>query len=209
MATLINEGDVWQVEVLTKAQEQLGVNVLAFVCTETDNVASDESMAQAAEARFAPLYKALMSVGAAFSGVRVRKMFPVPMPVPTTSGVLSGAGTVPGDILPRQVCGLIKKWTILAGRANQGRVYVPFPSEADSGNTGYPTTDYLTRLQALATAYANGFDADPGGTNCFMSPCLINKDFPAQIPLVSAATARNAWATQRRRGTFGRPNIIV
>jgi len=117
------------------------------------------------------------------------------------------------DLLPRQVAGLVVKRTGFVGKRNRGRLYIPFPSEDMNENvTGVPTDQYVTDLTGLAINLmppGGGGLGNTGDTPLWVwvpvlfSPSTI--DASLQPPIMDTF-GRKAWATQRRRGSFGKAN---
>lgn len=154
---------------------------------------------------WAAAIKALMSVAATYRGARIQNLSP-PKSIALTDASAAGAGTVAGDAMSTQVCGLLSSRTALAGRKNRGRKYVPFPGEADNGPTGLPTAGYITRLNALAALYeATYVITGAGGTTSFDYVIYNPKLATVAGPVIVVSSSPN-WATQRRRGSLGRPN---
>lgn len=129
------------------------------------------------------------------------EIYPTYEPLPGT------AGTKP---LPRQTSGIITKGSDARGRANRGRMYIGFPASNDSRPTlDQPTADYIVRLASLAglCGIANDLTVTVGAGS-------VTTRMVIQRPVAAPATgvectrfvARSAWATQRRRGDYGRPN---
>lgn len=150
-------------------------------------------------------YKALMSENARYYGVGVTVIHPVQL-IEQFSGQNEGNGDVAGAILPTQTCGIITLQTGFAGRANRGRVYVPFPPSAMNNNGFRPTPDYMLALNDLGPLLVNTIVV--GGDTNFASLtwCLYNKTTHATKDLTEFR-ANRAWATQRRRGAYGQPNV--
>lgn len=208
--------DIVEVTVLTKFDEQVGINRWFLNYSSTSGTAVDEDVANALEPPINLLYNALLSASANFGGIGVRiwRAFIVQTnPFYVVSAVAPGA--VAGDPLPGQVSGLIKKVSNLPGKKAYGRAYIPFPSEADNSNLGRPSAGYVTRLQALAGYMeAPGAFVGPNGLFALTGrhKWRTNPDSPppanyAFAP-VTQFVAREAWATMRSRGDYGAANIL-
>jgi hypothetical protein len=154
-----------------------------------------------------PLYKALLSVQAAYMGVSIRRLSPLPATNEFADTALAGPGLVAGDQLPTQVAGLITFRGIASGIAGRGRIYVPFPGEEDSSPGGVTTTDYQNRLQALANAWANTLVVTEGVNQWELDPIILRRATFEFQELITGI-ARIPWATQRRRGGFGKTNSL-
>lgn len=131
-------------------------------------------------------------------------------PVKVFSSAPRGFGTgAAGDPLPKQVSGLIAFKTDYAGPKEQGRMYVPFPSEGANTVLGKPTAAYQLLLGTLAQEWI-GRDTIVGASGTAeMWPIIWHKEEVGQ-PNYSEITnviARPYWATQMRRGDYGRTNL--
>lgn len=121
-------------------------------------------------------------------------------------------GTGIGDPLPTQSCGLVSYQYNLSGKQGRGRNYLPFPTEDDNAADGLPTAGYMTDADTFASAWnpvslvVTGSGVGP--PTATITGCLYNPygAIPVKIPTVVSRTIRKKWATQRRRGSEGRPN---
>lgn len=209
-------GDVWKISIWCTLGNQAAVNVRYYrVRLQPGGDMTAISVAGFFNTTFSTPYRAVMSVNAFFYGVHAMKWRPAPPQVGAVSATAGQGGTVAGDVLPGQVSGLISLRTTNATRRGRGRVYIPFPSEADTGAQGNPTAAYLTNLGNLAGVFDNEVAAIGGGTDTTFTPVIFGRARPATPVLpalpeiitdVTVATAANRFATQRRRGGFGRPN---
>lgn len=218
MAVALGLGDLLKVRAWVKDGDQAAVNTIYYLCTggNTGGV-TDQDVANSLEANWNPLYIALINNNAEWRGVQVYTKpstpgFPL-APVFNNGNPLNGtAGAVS---LPKQTCGLIRYTSTNAGRQFRGRIYLPFPAATDNALDGAPSTGYLTRLSALATFLQNTFFlTDISGTKFI--PCIQVIEHgpfgkppqPPPIPSpILAWNSSNRWATQRRRGEFGRQNL--
>lgn len=155
----------------------------------------------------APLYKALIHNGANFKGCTVHRLSgPGPFEISEQSTVGAGPGTAGTIALPKQVSGLVSFNAAFRGRSFRGRQYVPFPSAADDIGDGIPTTAYILKLLALGAALKAPISATGGGGGSIdMYPVLWHRVAMTSTFIVGTH-ASSAWATQRKRGDFGRTN---
>lgn len=190
---------------------QAGINVRYYRCTaRSATPLTVQGFADAISTRAAPLYKDIMASPADYWGVEVRDLSDLTAAT-VYSGLGRGAGTRPVNVAPLQVCGLISLRTDFIGRANRGRAYLPFPSLDDS--TGdvppKPDADYLTNANSIKPLFVGSFTyvdlANPLLTASVNS--IINHASSVSDPVINNGLVREAWATQRRRGALGRPNV--
>ena len=87
-------------------------------------------------------------------------------------------------------------------------MYVAFPSELRNGDSGIPDLVYVALLDTLATALFNNiFLVGHGITTATLVPVIYSN--PAGLisyPTVTNWRSNRKWGTQRRRGSYGRPN---
>lgn len=208
MASYYADGDKIAVRLFCKAAEQVSVNVLHYrVESQTGNGAFPSQVADAMANKVSDEMKALLSAEALYAGLSVQRIAPGVPDVQTYSTIGAGAGLVVGDLLPRQTCGIITKRTVFAGRAYRGRVYLPFPSEASNDTDSTPTAVYLGDLDLLAAELVDPVTAGAGGDTTSIVPVLKNKLPHAEWPRLVVCVARDKWATQRRRGSYGQANV--
>lgn len=198
--------DVWQVSFVCGTPTQLSFNVRHY---RTSFQVGGPVGTLAVATRFATLfnaaYKALLSSSANFLGVVAQKIRPLPMTVALSNNTGAGVGEATGDLLPKQVAGIITIKTALAGRRFRGRLYVPFPAEVDSTVAAAPTGSYITRLGTLAFALLANVVVTDMTFSETMNPIVFSRKFELFTPVVDFV-AKGVWATQRRRGDFGRLN---
>jgi len=199
--------DIMEVKVYCTFGDQTSVNVLHYlVATKAGAGATAGQIAGAISTKIHGEYKACMSADAVFWGVGAARIFPVASPQAVTNAN-QGVGSDAGDALPRQVCGLITKVTPFAGRKFRGRVYVAFPSELSNEDEGKVTGTYKTTLGVLGQALIDPVTADPGGGNTNeLVPIIWHKESETYT-IITGYLARERWATQRRRGDYGNPNL--
>lgn len=157
--------------------------------------------------------KALLANTASFRGVGVRDISTLPKQAASYSASGAGVGSAGAVCLPRQTAGLISVYDGLAGKGHRGRFYVPFPSATDNMTDGVPTVGYLARLVTLAPTLFTLFVVVGAGGSTSVTPGLVHRfvnkvklpNPTITFPLV-APVPRSVWATQRRRGSYGRPN---
>lgn len=200
--------DILEVKVACNNTNQLGLNVLHYrIAAVTGGAVTDADMALAMDVKFAPIYKSLMGNTASYFGVRVQVISTNPKPVAQVSTTLTGAGGIAGGVLPGQVCAIIKKITAIAGRRGRGRYYIPFPPvPADDTTLNKPTAAYLLLLQAAATALDDPITATFGADDA-IATLQVRNAASGTVTAVDQLQASPIWATQRRRGNYGQPNV--
>lgn len=213
-------GDRYLLRVFTYITTQSGINRVYFRVTNvTGTPVTEGEVIDAFSSALAPLYKPLISVQAEYVGADIRDVQGTPLPVASASVVGQGMGSDTTALLPGQVSGLISTLTNLSGRQYRGRMYVPFPGLASSnGNIPpAPTAAYVTRLNNLgAELFTPTTINNVAGTGTVtLSPVLHHSQPkgtpPPVIPpdtFITGFRGNSLYATQRRRGNYGRTNPL-
>lgn len=204
---MATNNDVYLARMICACGDQVSVNVRHYFVTQTQgNGGTDEEIAAALSAIMAPAYPPLMSSAAQYMGLEVQKIHPLPPSNPVPSVVGAGPGIDATEPLPRQSSGLITLTTAFAGRAYRGRLYVPFPSEGfNEAPIGRPTVDYSIKLVTLAERLILPISTAGPVDNNTLVPVLWHRS-DRSVTFITNYIARSVWATQRRRGSYGRPN---
>lgn len=204
MAVLIAANDILEVKGFNKDATQQAVNVWHyFVSGITGASLTDQQVCTALSAQVAPLYKALQSVGSSYLGLRLQRIRPgtVPAAVISTSG--TGAGTAAGGPLPSMASILLSKRTNLAGRANRGRLYLPFISDLFLSGTATVTAGGVTAATNWSNAMFATITVTIGGDAVTLQPVINNRD-PAGTVFMTSVAIRDNFATQRRRSLINK-----
>jgi len=206
MAALLVTGHIWQAKVYCFATDQLAVNVFHYQVTDqTGTLRTDADFAARLDFLLGPLYIALLAESTTYRGVGVQRINPIPPSVEVYSAIQTGPGEAIGDILPRQTSGLLSKRTGLAGRKYRGRAYIPFPAEGDNEADGTPAGGYLTRLLALSDALEVPVVVGTAPNTATVTPVLWHR-LTSTFDVITTISTNDKWATQRRRGSYGRVN---
>jgi len=199
--------DVLRIRMVTVASDQIGVNTLHYVVNNLIGTVTDVEAADDIDFALGTPYRSCMSDDATYRGLSVQRIFPGTLTVPVINTDSQGAGAIASEILPRQVSALIGWRTVYAGPRFRGRTYLPFPPESASEPPGVPTAAYQATLQAFADAHLAGIGVTGAGGSCTLTPVLWHRDL-ANWSAISAGFARPAWATQKRRGSYGQQNVV-
>lgn len=148
-----------------------------------------------------------MDPASVFLGAKASMVNVVPKPL---SGIaLDGtAGAAVSTVISTQTSGICTLKTALAGRKYRGRFYMPFPVADNVDTDGSPNAGYVADLDTLAGDIVTDITITPAGGSSEISPVIWHKATSTFTP-VTGHTARKEWATQRRRGQFGRPNSKI
>lgn len=189
---------------------QVSVTKRDWQCTSMSGGSSMASadIIDALSLMVAPLYSDAMSQNAQYYGSQLYYQTPVgakPRPDSTRAGTTDGVELV--GLLPTQTCGLVSLYTDTLGKTGQGRMYVPFPAQNQMDDNGTPVALYLTVLGNLGLAHTTNKTIISGGVTGVFTPVLYVPGGVPPKPIIKYIV-RDAWATQRRRGSFGRTNSM-
>lgn len=211
-------GSNYQVQVCCYTPTQISLNTSYWQVTAigagTDMSVS--AMAVGFDTVFKDVYKPWMSPQATYRGVQVKWLPATLIPQAGYAAVTNdGPGTAAGLNLPTQVSGVITWRTALAGRRYRGRIYPGFPSDTWADNGGNLSVAGQTQLAIIATAYSVPVViAGVGGVQDVTFALQVRSFLligpPRQYSYFPTTgwTARTRFATQRRRGQYGRQNAL-
>lgn len=204
MSTLL---DKYEFKTYCIQGDQISINVGNYlVASLTGAGLTDQELADAFGTDASFRYKGWLNSVAQYVGCSVRNLS-VPLSPAVTSTNGAGSGSATGDPLPRQVSGLIHVETATGGRTGKGRKYVGFGTEQWNGTDGNLTLggffvlDSVANLWGLPKAYAVGLRITG------LQPCVRNRVSGNFTPIIKSHPD-DRWATQKRRGSFGRQNPI-
>lgn len=190
---------------------QLATNVrtwkwVAGVTGQATNTAKIDAAFVTAD--IATIMNNLLSTGATMPGIRY---VPSPNPsnlAPIYSTTVTTTGAGGAVALPKQTAGLCRFKSLTAGSKGENRIYVPFPPAALNDSTGKPSAGYLSNLLDLALLLGQPMVCDSvSGAAGTLVPTLNIRPGGAFPPdLIAAGVTAHSWATQRRRGDYGKVN---
>jgi len=206
MAAQLITGHIWQLKVYCQADDQLAVNVFHYQVVEQNGALKlDSDFAARADFVLAGLYADLLSAQAEYRGVGVQRINPIPPSTEVYANVQAQAGAVATDLLPRQTAGLLSKRTGIAGRKYRGRAYIPFPAEGHNEADGTPADAYLVALLALSDVLEVPMVVGTAPNDTTLQPIIWHR-LSSTFDNITSVTTNDKWATQRRRGSYGRTN---
>lgn len=209
MAQPFHAGDLVRVVIYSAMNNQVGENVLFFEVSPTGFVLgpTDADFATQLDSSH-NAYKGILANTATYRGVTAQIFSPNIPFVAQIANFHTGVGTGGTTPLPTQVRGIITKRTVNAGRAFRGRLYAPFPPTIFSTSAGIPTAAYQTALSNMIAVYAptGGIVLATSGGNATLFPILYNRKLKTTA-FVTHYDFPLLFATQRRSGSYGRPNV--
>lgn len=157
-------------------------------------------------AALAAAYTGLLSDHCDVLGCMARQVSPVVLDNWTVSTWDKVPGTGGATRLPDQVAYLISLKSDSIGKKYMGREYVPFPP-TEANDDGSVETTYLTDLQALGAILSSPYSLSVGGRTATLNPVAKAGGAFSSLAVLTHYEAHNQFATQRRRGAFGRFNV--
>lgn len=205
---MANPAEIYAARIVCVLSPQIGVNVLHAICTaKAGTGATDAQIAASIDTLVAANYKALIQNNATYRGVGARRIFPT-LGLESTSVASTGVGTAGANGLPLQVSGLLHIATLNATRKGRGRIYIPFPSTAAAAANGTMAAAYTVLLNALGATLSAGFSSGGGGNTNTFNWCLWHRASNTYDAWSANAQGTTKFATQRRRGDYGRQNAV-
>ena len=201
-------GSVVKAQVICRAGNQISVNTHKWQMLSIVGGSTISSTAFLADLETDLLLRMppLLGSDAQYYGTMLYLMNPIgPAPRPDNTVPAEEGGTGGAGLLPMQCCGLISWYTAVLGKQGQGRTYVPFPSPEASETNGSPNAGYISSLAALSSALRAVRVIVSGPVTATFELVLYQGGIATPLVIVDA-TERDAWATQRRRGSYGKAN---
>lgn len=204
----VTVGDIHEVIGYVENGEQIAQNVLHFqVGVATQPGAGSQALADAYSTILAMFYKDSISANTTYLGASWRLVAPArTLAVTSQSG--KGIGTASTDELPRQTSAVISLSDGTPTRTGRGRIYWPFPVEANNDTGGVPSAAYRAKLSGYMGTLLNMTILD--GTMAPIADVKLmirHNGPPVTFTPVAAYRINTRWGTQRRRGSYGRPNV--
>lgn len=206
MATPLVDGDIVQLTVQAHQGSQLGEIVLNFRLSDFTGIPTDEDVAAFFDNNAASDFTPLIANTANYVGTAARILSRGGTFAPQFANTNAAAGLGGSQPLPGQVSGLVKYTTDTSGRIGHGRSYVPFPTVSElGGTTTNPTAGYIANVAAFVSDYAPFFTVLGGGGSAVAKLVVLTASTLA-YRLVTGFLVEQGFATQRRRGYYGKPN---
>lgn len=187
---------------------QASVNRFRIRITQIVGAAlTDADVVKSFSTTWAALYKAVITSDTLYQGATMRMVKgAVPFPITAFSQQAAGGGTLAPPQLPTQTSGLVSLYTSKLGKKYRGRMYVPFPAAISQDLvTGEPIAAYLTSITAMGTELI-GIHSTVVGGSTVESVYGLTPVPDVTLTAFDSFIARGAWATQKRRGDYGKLN---
>lgn len=220
MATPVTTGMALEITVPCTNNEQTSINVFHISCQiPGPTPVTDADVANWFDGAWASGWRGILGPNSTYRGTGCRIMFGVPTFGMQVSGSGAGAGLSGTTDLPRQATGITSWKTDRSGRAERGRTYWPFPPAVFDTGDGVPLGIYVTAVKTIADIYSSVGVISVGPRSSTFAAVLYHRAFkgdPTHVPpippraasfdFITSYITRLKWATQRRRGSYGRAN---
>jgi hypothetical protein len=209
MTVNLQSGDVVQFRVWSSDSEQAAVNTFHYLCIAPPvGTVTDFDAAVEFDTVIAANLKAMLYNGAVYNGVECRVVNRLPLSIFQVGNAGTGAGTAGAVGMARQDAGLTGWTTALAGPGNRGRTFWPFPSVTDNQGLGVPTAGYQGKQNTIVGTLIGLNLLHNVAVTATIAVAMVVRRKGAFPPVtITSATDRGRWATQRRRGSYGRVNV--
>jgi len=198
---------------------QICINTVYFKVTDVTNVGTmlTPSMVGVMDTRMGALYKPTMPATAQYYGLSMQLVNGVgPPPVPINSNAVTGVGTAAGNITPLQVSGLVSFRTAFAGRHYRGRIYPGFVPVSSVDANGAMNNAGEGLIATFGAGFIGNITITSGANSIigvFVVRTSVKNILPGGPPTITynpitLVVTPQRFATQRRRGQFGRINAL-
>jgi hypothetical protein len=202
---IIAVNDLVKVRIVSQLEEQVAINTLFYKCFGVATTSAHESdMATAFDTAVAAAYKSCLTNSAIYRGVGVQVQNPT-LSVEQETIASQGDGVGGVGFLPKQIAVIIHFQSAIAGPKGRGRIYVPFVPTLFNV-LGKPTAAAILDYAALALAIPQIMVIDGGGGGTASMELVVRNARTLNGYSVDTKTAQGLFATQRRRGDYGRIN---
>lgn len=213
MANILQNFDVIRGVWVAAATNQVSMNRIYFLVNTVAGNPTDQDATAALDTATATTFPGILSSAATYHGMYGQLVRPRIAPATgyqlfaqVVSTVNAGPGTRGATLLPTQVRG-IWRWTVaLAARGLNCRFYAPFPSTSDNTTGIGPVALYQGALASLATALLGPLPIGSGGNTAVLNPVDFDTTHGVKN-FFRGYSVHGRWATQRRSGPYGRPNV--
>lgn len=206
----VSNGMILAIRIYTYDLDQVGINELDYRCSASAGTGANlGQISLNEEARWAPLYKAILPSSVQFYGLGVRILSPNGnKSLEYTSSILRGngtAGTANGE--PKQAAPLITKKSDTPGPRGRGRIFLPFPPSGSSVGNGQVSGAYTASMVNIASAMLTVTTFGSGGNTSSLTPVVYSRKNGLTFDITSAIPSPR-FATIKKRGDYGRKNSV-
>lgn len=203
---LLHAGDTVQFRVWTTCNDQAAVTTHHFRVGTITGLVDLADASLSFDSVMQTAYKSIISSQARYNGVQARLLNQIPPFVSQDTITNAGPGLAGPVCMSRQTCGITSYYTLFAGPGNRGRTYWPFPPASGDETFGEPNDAYIEGVETLVGLMMISFVITGSGGSAPAVFCLHVKRTPASPIPITFAETRRKWATQKRRGSYGRQN---
>lgn len=206
MSSVLTLTSIVQVRMWCTLAEQASVNTFYYgVSAIATPGATTLSLIQQLDIAINVNVKSSLPSDAVYNGLQSRDITQVPLLLMDAVTTTAGPGTDVSAAMGRQLCGIGRLATRNAGPKYRGRMYFPFPPIDDDAVGGVPSNAYLAGLNTIFGSMINLSPVTGGGGSASVFLGVFHRASRTITPSTTFH-AEPKWATQKRRGSFGRAN---
>lgn len=200
--------DILRVRIVCMASDQVGINVLNYrVIATSGSSVSDSDIAAAIDTTASALYIPVIGHQAQYIGTGVQKIWPLPLTVEQSTRVNTAPGTGGSTLMDTGTCGMLKWYTTLAGAAQRGRIFIPFPGAGFADAYGNPDSAYISGLDAIRAALAGTLTVTVAGNSATLQFIIYHRNTHG-FNVVTTTKTSGLFHTLRSRSPQGRKNSV-
>jgi len=196
-----------QIRVWSTLAEQAAVSTFHFKVGVPTGIVDLGDAALSFDSLFNAKFKNSMSSQATYNGVQAYLLNTLPLPRPQVATGNAGPCAAGPVAQSRQTAGITTWLTAFAGPGNRGRTYWPFPPSSGDETIGEPNDAYLAVINDLCGDLQGTYLVTGAGGSAPMFHVLRVKRSPTAPIAIDDFETHRKWATQKRRGSYGRSNV--
>ncbi len=190
--------DLVEFKIYCYSEGQYSINTLHYAVTDVIGLSVTDTLASTTlDALWVDVIRPCVSENAEYIGSSTQIALPIRRPKKVVTAN-AGIGLFAGDVLPRQVAGLVRKLTAIASRHGRGRMFVPFPSEECNSEDGFPNVAYKAVLADIAATLAQPVNVVDGANEVTLVPVIFDRVAGTGLEIVSGEVGQ-VWGTCKRR----------
>jgi hypothetical protein len=183
-------------------------NIVYQVRSVAGGGVTDQAIVTTVDGLVAPLMKVILGNNASWYGTSLGKIWPLPRTATVIETGNAGVGTAVTPSQPGQVAGIIKGKTDLAGHKQRARLYLPFVYEGGNDTiTNVPTAAAIAHFNTIAAQVYTPYTVTVGMNSTTVVPVVFHRLTHTSNDITAYGPGLK-WATQKRRGNYGQPNVF-
>lgn len=203
-------GEYLRMEYESYIANQIGIVTSWWqVLTQAGGGATQQEICDFIHASTLADWQACNGSGTKMSGVRLTRVNPATrraVEVAETIDNVTAGNLISALVAPKQAAAVVKKLTVLAGRANRGRIFIPFIPISFITSLGELSPAAVTAYTTFAANLLGSMVVVGAGGTATLVPVLVHGGAPVTSTDIIGVQVTGLIGNQRRRGDYGRPN---